>query len=121
MHITRFEQVPACFPPERHDVRCLRLQGREAEPSDTLWLGMSKILPGRYAPLDASPIEMIDFVGEGELTVETPDGESMVEPFGSCRVAPNEARALKNKTNKPVIVLLAMPLAAARQDRASAR
>jgi hypothetical protein len=32
-----------------------------------------------------------------------------------------QGSALKNKTNKSVIVLLAMPLAAARQDRASAR
>ncbi len=121
MHITRFEQAPTYFPPEHHDMRCLRLQGQEAGPSDTLWLGMSQILPGGHTSLNASPIEKLYFVIEGELTVETPDGESILQPFDSCRVAPNEARALKNKTNKPVIVLLAMPLAAARQDLAPAR
>ncbi|WP_219340565.1 cupin domain-containing protein, partial [Escherichia fergusonii] len=108
MHITRFEQAPTYFPPEHHDMRCLRLQGQEAGPSDTLWLGMSQILPGGHTSLNASPIEKLYFVIEGELTVETPDGESILQPFDSCRVAPNEARALKNKTNKPVIVLLAM-------------
>ncbi len=74
---------------------------------------MSQILPGGHTSLDASPIEKIYFVVEGELTIETPDGETTLSQFDSCRIAPNEARALKNKTNKPVIVLLSMPLAAA--------
>jgi hypothetical protein len=45
MHVTRFEDAPAYHPPEHYDMRCLRLQGREAGPSDTVWLGMSQILP----------------------------------------------------------------------------
>lgn len=81
MHITRFEQAPTYFPPEHHDMRCLRLQGQEAGPSDTLWLGMSQILPGGHTSLNASPIEKLYFVIEGELTVETPDGESILQPL----------------------------------------
>jgi quercetin dioxygenase-like cupin family protein len=111
MHVTHFDKAPAYYPPEHYDMRCLRLQGREAGPSDTLWLDMSRILPGGHTSLDASPIEKIYFVVEGELTIETADGETTLAPFDSCRIAPNEARALKNKTNKPVIVLLSMPLA----------
>ena len=49
---------------------------------------------------------------EGELTVETPDGVSLLQPYDSCRIAPGESRALRNNTNRPVMVLLAMPLAA---------
>ncbi|MGO4713444.1 cupin domain-containing protein [Bradyrhizobium sp. 2TAF24] len=113
MHITRFNEAPAYHPPEHYDMRCLRLQGREAGPSDTLWLGMSQILPGGHTSLDASPIEKLYFVIEGELTIETADGDTVLKPFDSCRIAPNEARALKNTTNRPVIVLLAMPLAPA--------
>ncbi|MEW6643768.1 MAG: cupin domain-containing protein [Pseudomonadota bacterium] len=113
MHVTRFNEAPAYHPPEHYDMRCLRLQGREAGPSDTVWLGMSQILPGGHTSLDASPIEKIYFVVEGELTVETTEGDTVLRPFDSCRIAPNEARALKNATNRPVIVLLAMPLAAA--------
>lgn len=110
MNLTRFKDALKYFPPEHYDMRCLRLQGKEAGPSDTLWLGMSQILPGGHTALDASPIEKIYFVVEGELTVETPDGETNLYPLDSCRIAPNEKRALKNNTNKTVVVLLAMPL-----------
>ena len=114
MHLTRFNEAPAYYPPEHYDMRCLRLQGREAGPSDTLWLGMSQLLPGGHTSLDASPIEKIYFVLEGELTIETPDGETTLHSSDSCRIAPHEKRALKNKTNKTVTVLLAMPLAPAK-------
>lgn len=111
MHLTRLADAPAYYPAEHHDMRCLYLQGREAGPSDTLWMGMSQILPGGYITSSASPLEKIYLVIEGQLTVETPDGESLLNPLDSCRIAPNEPRALKNKTNRPVIVVLAMPLA----------
>lgn len=93
-------------------MRCLRLQGHEAGPSDMLWLGMSQILPSGHTSLHACPVEKLYFVLEGELTVETSEGETTLGQFDSCRIAPNEAWALKNKSNKPVLVLLSMPLAA---------
>lgn len=110
MHVTRFAAAPAYFPPEHFDMRCLRLQGYEAGPSDNLWLGMSQLLPGGHTSSSASGVEKFYFVLEGELTVETPDGEVTLQPYDSCRIAPNEARALRNNTNKTVTVLLAMPL-----------
>lgn len=112
MHVTRLSEAPAYFPPAHYDMRCLRLQGREAGPSEQLWLGMSQILPGGRTDSDASPIEKIYLVIEGELTIETPEGEAVLQPLDSCRIAPGEARALKNNTNKPVLVVLAMPLEA---------
>ena len=112
MHVTRFNEAPAYFPPEHFDMRCLRLQGHEAGPATQLWMGMSQILPGGHITPSSSPIEKLYFVVEGELTVETPDGVSLLQPYDSCRIAPGESRALRNYTNKPVMVLLAMPLVA---------
>ena len=76
MHVTRFNEAPAYFPPEHFDMRCLRLQGHEAGPATQLWMGMSQILPGGHITPSSSPIEKLYFVVEGELTVETPDGVS---------------------------------------------
>ena len=110
MNVTRFNEAPAYFPPEHFDMRCLRLQGHEAGPATQLWMGMSQILPGGHITPSSSPIEKLYFVVEGELTVETPDGVSLLQPYDSCRIAPGEARALKNNSNKPVLVVLAMPM-----------
>ena len=110
MNVTRFKDAPAYFPAEHFDMRCLRLQGHEAGPATQLWMGMSQILPGGHITPSASPIEKIYFVVEGELTVETPEGAAVLQAYDSCRIAPCESRALYNKTNRPVMVLLAMPL-----------
>jgi quercetin dioxygenase-like cupin family protein len=110
MNITRLSDAPHYFPPEHYDMRCLYLQGKEAGPSDQMWMGMSQILPGGHTSLTASSVEKFYLVIEGELTVETAEGEVTLHPLDTCRIAPDEPRALKNKTNKPVIVVLSMPL-----------
>ena len=109
MHVTRLADAKTYFAPNHNDMRCLRLQGHEAGPADLLWLGMSQILPGGHTSLDASPMEKYYVVLEGELTIETDTGSETLRQWDSCRIAPNEKRALKNETNKTVVVLLSMP------------
>ncbi|MFC3106668.1 cupin domain-containing protein [Undibacterium arcticum] len=109
MNLTRFANAPQYFPPNHDGMHCLRLQGHEAGPSDTIWLGVSHILPGGGTTLDASPVEKLYVVLEGNVTVVTEGGEETLGPHDSCRLAPGEKRALKNRTNRPATVLLAMP------------
>ncbi|HEY1149265.1 MAG TPA: cupin domain-containing protein [Pseudoduganella sp.] len=111
MNVTRFAEAQAYFPPNHEDMRCLRLQGHEAGPSDTLWLGMSHLLPGGGTTLDGSGVEKFYVVLEGEVTIITEGGEHTLHKYDSCRLASNEKRALKNKSNQPATVLLAMPYA----------
>jgi uncharacterized cupin superfamily protein len=110
MNVTRLEKAPAYFPPNHHDMRCLRLQGHEAGPSDKLWLGLSHLLPGGHTSLDGSAVEKHYVVLEGEVTVVTEDGEATLKAWDSCRLAPGEKRRLENRTNRPASILLAMPL-----------
>ena len=111
MNVTRLEKAPAYFPPNHVDMRCLRLQGHEAGPSDKLWLGLSHLLPGGHTSLDGSAVEKHYVVLEGEVTVVTEDGEATLQAWNSCRLAPGEKRRLENRTNRPASILLAMPLA----------
>lgn len=111
MNVTRLEKAPAYFPPNHDDMRCLRLQGHEAGPSDKLWLGLSHLLPGGHTSLDGSAVEKHYVVLEGEVTVVTEDGEATLKAWDSCRLAPGEKRRLENRTNRPASILLAMPLA----------
>ncbi len=117
MHVTRFDAAPPYEAPNHFDMRCLRLQGKEAGPSTQMWMGMSQILPGGHTDLADSPMEKLYLVLEGELhmTAEL-DGvrdEQVLKAYDSCRIAPGEKRRLDNRTNRPVLVALVMPLAAA--------
>jgi uncharacterized cupin superfamily protein len=113
MHVVRFAEAPPYEAPGHHAMQMVRLQGREAGPSDTLWLGVSRIEPGGGTTLDASGIEKLYVVLEGELTISNGTEEVVLRPWDSCRIAPNEGRALKNNTDRPATVLLAMPHQAA--------
>ena len=109
MNVTRFGTAPEYFPPNHDGMTCLRLQGHEAGPSDTLWLGVSQIQPGGGTTLDASQVEKHYVVLEGEVTIETELGETTLEKHDSCRLAPGEKRALKNRSDRLATILLAMP------------
>lgn len=109
MHVTRFADASAYEAPHHVDMRCLRLQGHEASPTDELWLGLSYLLPGGHTGLDAAAVEKLYLVIAGEVTILTEAGEATLKPLDSCRIAPNEKRRLENRTNQPASVLLAMP------------
>jgi uncharacterized cupin superfamily protein len=109
MNVTRLEAAPAYFPANHEGMHCLRLQGHEAGHTDTIWLGVSHILPGGGTSLDASPVEKLYVVLEGAVTFVTEEGEEMLGVHDSCRFAAGEKRALLNRTNRPATVLLAMP------------
>lgn len=113
MHVTRLRDAPRYEAPNHVDMRCLRLQGKEAGPSEQMWMGMSQILPGGSTGLDGSPMEKFYLVLEGELTlIGEMDGqreEAVLGPFDSCRFAPGEKRQLVNRSPRPVLVALVMP------------
>ena len=109
MNVVRFEAAPPYEAPGHDLMRMVRLQGREAGPSDTAWLGVSRIEPGGGTTLDASGVEKMYVVLEGELTISNGQDAVVLRPWDSCRIAPHEPRALRNDTDKPAAVLLAMP------------
>jgi hypothetical protein len=110
MNVVRLAAAPAYQAPGHDKMHMLRLQGREAGPSDVLWLGMSHILPGGGTTLDASPMEKMYVILDGEVTISNGIEEVTLGPWDSCRIAPDEPRALSNRSNWPATVLLAMPL-----------
>ncbi|SDI50484.1 hypothetical protein SAMN04487926_11853 [Paraburkholderia steynii] len=109
MNVTRFSEAPEYSPPNHFNMRCVRLQGYEAGPSDVLWLGVSIIEPGGFTTLAGSPAEKHYVVLDGAVTVQTDDGDELLERYDSCRLAASERRALFNHTDRPALILLAMP------------
>ncbi len=110
MNIVRFDAAHTYQAPGHDRMRMVRLQGREAGPADNLWLGMSTIEPGGGTTLDASGLEKMYLVLDGEVTISNGREEAVLRRWDSCRIAPNEGRALRNNTDQPATILLAMPL-----------
>jgi mannose-6-phosphate isomerase-like protein (cupin superfamily) len=110
VNVVRFETAPEYEAPGHFDMRMVRLQGREAGPSDVLWLGVSELAPGGGTTLDPSPMEKLYVVLDGQVTVSNGTESVRVGRWDSVRIAPNEPRQLRNETDKPASILLAMPL-----------
>jgi quercetin dioxygenase-like cupin family protein len=109
MEVTRLADAQPYEGPKHHDVSTLRLQGYDASAAEAFWVGLSHFLPGGGAEFDATPIEKVYVVVDGEVTITTDDGDTTLHPFDSCRLAPNEARGIENRTNRPASMLVVMP------------
>lgn len=87
----------------------LRLQGAEASPVENFTVGLSHFLPAGGAERDATPLEKVYVVLQGEVTVITDEGEATLGPLDSCYIAPGEARAVENRSNLPATMIVVMP------------
>ena len=112
MHLVPFADAPRYEAPGHHDMTMRRLQGREAGPSDTVWIGMSVIEAGGGTTASASLSEKFYVVIEGVVEITaTHDGRTttaVLSPLDSCRIAPGETRQLHNPGRQPAKVLLVM-------------
>jgi quercetin dioxygenase-like cupin family protein len=109
MHVTRISDAKPYEAPKHHGGHMLRLQGHDASDAKNYWVGLSHFLPGGGADHDATPLEKVYVVLDGEVTVKTDDDEVTLKPLDSCYLAPNEARSVENRTNRPASMLVVMP------------
>lgn len=90
-----------------------RLQGMEAGPSDTLWVGLSEIDPGGGATSGASDIERFYVCLEGEIEIAATKGDTttavLLRRLDSCRIEPHETPQLTNRSARVAKVLLVVP------------
>jgi hypothetical protein len=89
-------------------MRMVRLQGREAGPTDTVWLGVSTLEPG--GGMTSKRFEKIYVVLAGEIVVSGDEREVRLGLWDSCRFGPLESRQIRNESDRQASVLLVMPL-----------
>lgn len=109
MEVTRLPDARPYEAPKHFDMRGLRLQGFDASRAESFWVGLSNFLPGGGVEWDGTPLEKVYIVVDGEVTVTTEDGDTVLRRFDSCRLAPGEARSIENRTNLPALMLVVMP------------
>ena len=110
MEVTRYKDAKEYYPPSHHGCAALRLQGFDASGADFAWTGISHILPGGGADMEAGPLGKIYIVLAGEVTV-TLDG-GVAETLGvmdSCFIPAGEAREVRNPGNSVASMIVVMP------------
>lgn len=106
MKVTRFAEARPYETKGHFNMSALRLQGMEASPSKHCWVGLSYFLPGGGADSSASSTEKIYVVLEGEVSVITDEGETVLRAMDSCYLAGDERRSLINRSNSPASILV---------------
>ena len=109
MHIKRFRDAQPYQAPNHYEMRSLRLQGFEPEGPKTSWIGLSHFLPGGGAGPDASPLEKVYVVLDGELTVTAAGSTATLGRWDSCFIGGGEVREVKNLSNEVATMLVVMP------------
>lgn len=109
MQVTRLGEAQSYEAPKHFACTALRLQGWAASDAKQFSVGLSHFLPGGGCEHDATPLEKVYVVTEGEVTVVTDDDEVTLGPYDSCYLAPNEARSVENRTNRPASMIVVMP------------
>ena len=109
MDVTRLDDARPYEAAKHFDMRGLRLQGFDASPAESFWVGLSCFLPGGGAESDATGVEKVYVVLDGVVTVSTDDGDTELGPLDSCHLAAGERRAIVNRTNRPASMLVVMP------------
>jgi quercetin dioxygenase-like cupin family protein len=109
MQVVRLSDVRPYDAPKHFDCRALRLQGYDASGVQAFNVGLSHFLPAGGCQYDATPLEKVYVVTEGEITVCTDSGEVTLQPYDSIYLAPNEGRSIENRTNRPASMITIMP------------
>lgn len=109
MKINRYAELRPYEAAGHFDMTCLRVQGHEASPSTTCWMGLSLLEPGGHTTLNPSVAEKMYVVLEGAVTFTNGDDKRVLERLDSCYFEPNERRELRNETTQAAAVLLVMP------------
>lgn len=109
MYITRRNAAKPYPADKHHGMAALRLQGREASPAKSAWVGLSLFLPGGGAERGASPTEKIYVVISGEITVVTQDHEVTLGALDSILLEANETRSLENRSSGCAEMLVFSP------------
>ena len=110
MQVTRFAEAREYHPPLHHGCTALRLQGFDASKADFAWTGLSHILPGGGADMDAGPLGKIYVVTAGEVTVTLGDGSAAtLGVMDSCFIPGGEARQVRNNGDALASMIVIMP------------
>ena len=109
MQVTRLAQAPGYEAPGHHGMLGLRLQGFDVSDTQSFWVGLSHFLPGGGAEREATPVEKVYVVLDGEMIVIIGGTETVLNKFDSATIPPGEVREIVNRQNGVCTMLVVIP------------
>lgn len=107
MKKVEFKNVKPYQAPKHFNCSTLKLHGREETDCQKFWSGLTHFLPGGGAELDASPVEKMYMVLDGEVTIINADKDRIIlRKWDSIHIGANEQREIFNDTNYPASMLV---------------
>lgn len=108
--ITRAAEAPVYSPPLHDGVDARRLQGHEAGPTEAFWVGLSVYEPGGRADTAPAGQETVYVVLDGELTLETEAGTTVLRRHDSVHLPKGTVRSVVNHGDAPATLLVTIAL-----------
>jgi len=109
MKIKRYSDAEIYDAPGHFGMTARRLQDPDDSAAGKVSVGFSIFEPNGGAERGSSPIEKIYVVLEGEIQVSIEAGDFTLKTYDSCRIEPNEERAIINATNRQTKMLVITP------------
>lgn len=109
LEVTRFDTAKPYDAKGHFAMTAMRLQGQGVSGLEDYWVGFSTFLPGGGAEKSAAPTGKVYVVLDGEITVITAEGDTVLGKYDSCYLPPNLERSIVNATNLPVQMLVISP------------
>jgi mannose-6-phosphate isomerase-like protein (cupin superfamily) len=109
MNVVRLGEAKKYDPPKHVGCHAMHLQHQTTGSKAPYWVGCSYYLPQGTAQLDATDLDKVYVVLDGELTVTVEDAEERLGPLDSVYLAPGESRTVTNNTNRVATMLVIMP------------
>lgn len=109
LQVTRFDDAKAYDAKGHFGMTAMRLHGQGVSDLEDYWVGFSTFLPGGGADNGSAPTGKVYVMLEGNITVTTAEGDTVLGKYDSCYIPPNTERSIENKTNHIVQMLVISP------------
>lgn len=93
-------------PPKHFGMTTFRLLADEPGTDNGLGMSISYYLPGGGAEKGTAPVEMIYFVLEGEIVVESEEQKYVLKKGDAIHMGIGDSRSVKNESEYPASILI---------------
>ena len=85
------------------------MSGFEKYGPENFWVGHSQFIQGGGAGPDASPLEKVYIISEGQLTIKANGETKIASPGDTVFIPGGMEREIRNETNEVVVMNVIMP------------